>query len=56
MRPKAEWAVDSEIDLARAKSEALDNIYGSFKQNMKSCNAMRQRQRWRTVKNNNRSN
>ena len=34
MRPKAEWAIDSEIDLARAKSEALENIYGSFKQIM----------------------
>ena len=27
------------IDLARAKSEALDNIYSLFKQNIKSCNA-----------------
>ena len=25
------------IDLARAKSEALDNIYSFFKQNIKSC-------------------
>ena len=42
--------------LARAKSENLDNIYSSFKQNIKSCNAKRRRQRWRTVKNNDRSN
>ena len=27
------------IDLARAKSEALDNIYSLFKQNIKTCNA-----------------
>ena len=27
------------IDLARAKSEALDNIYSLLKQNIKSCNA-----------------
>ena len=44
------------IDLARAKSEALDNIYSLFKQNIKSCNAKRRRQRRRTGKNNNRSN
>ena len=44
------------IDLARAKSEALDNIYGLFKKNIKSCNAKRRRQRRRMVKNNNRSN
>jgi len=25
-------------DLARAKSEALDNIYSLFEQNIKSCN------------------
>ena len=43
------------MDLARAKSEALDNIFSSFKQNIKSCNAKRGRKR-RTVKNNNRSN
>ena len=42
--------------LARTKSEALDNIYILFKQNIKSCNAKRRRQRRRTVKNNNRSN
>ena len=36
------------IDLARTKSEAL--IYSLFKQNMKSCNAKRRRQRRRTVK------
>ena len=40
------------IDLARTKSEALDNIYSLFKQNIKSCNAKRRK----TVKNNNRSN
>ena len=27
------------IDLARAKSEAVDNIYSLLKQNIKSCNA-----------------
>ena len=43
-------------DLARAKSEAVDKIYGLFKQNIKSCNAKRRRQRQRMVKNNNRSN
>ena len=35
------------IDLARAKSEGLDNIYSLLKQNIKSCNAERQRQRER---------
>ena len=44
------------IDLARAKSEALDNIYILLKQNIKSCNAKRRMQRRRTLKNNNRSN
>ena len=29
------WATN--IDLARAKSEALDNIYSLFKQNIKLC-------------------
>ena len=43
------------IDLARAKSEALNNIYSLFKQNIKSCNAKRRRQRRRTAKNNNTS-
>ena len=43
-------------DLARAKNEARDKIYGLFKQNIKSCNAKRWRQRQRMVKNNNRSN
>ena len=43
-------------DLARAKSEALDNVYSLFKENIKSCNAKRRRQRRRMVKNNNRSN
>ena len=41
---------DEFFGLARAKSEALDNIYGLFKQNIKSCNAKRRRQRRRTVK------
>ena len=31
------------IDLARAKSEALVNIYSIFEQNIKSCNAKRLR-------------
>ena len=44
------------IDLARAKSEALDNIYSLFKQNIKSFNAKRRKEHRRTVKNNNRSN
>ena len=34
-------------DLARAKSEALDNIYSLLKQNKKSCNAKRRRERER---------
>ena len=34
-----------KIDLARAKSEALIHIYSSLKQNTKSCNSKRQRQR-----------
>ena len=38
---------NSCIDLARARSEALDNIYRGFKQNMKSCDAKRRRQRRR---------
>ena len=46
----------SYIDLARAKSEALDNIYNLCKQNIKSCNAKPRKQRRRPVKNNNRSN
>ena len=33
------------IDLARAKSEAPDNIYRLLKQNVKSSNAKRRRQR-----------
>ena len=33
------------IDLARAKSEALDNIYSLLKQNIKSCYAKWWRQR-----------
>ena len=47
--------VMSCIDLARAKSEAPDNIYSLLKQDIKSCNAKRRRQRERT-KNNNSSN
>ena len=35
---------DDYTDLARAKSEALDNIYSFFKQNIKSYNAKRRRQ------------
>ena len=31
------------MDLARAKSEALDDIYSLFKQNTKSCKAKRRR-------------
>ena len=34
-------AILEYIDLARAKSEALDNIYSLFNQNIKSCNAKR---------------
>ena len=37
-------------DLARAKSEALDNIYSLFKQNIKWCNCKLRRQSRRTVK------
>ena len=37
----------SYIVLARAKSEALDNIYSLLKQNIDSCKAMRRRQRER---------
>ena len=33
--------------VSRAKSEALDNIYSLLKQNIKSCNAKRRRQRER---------
>jgi len=40
----------------QAKSEALDKIKSLFKQNIKSGNAKRRRQRRRTVKDNNRSN
>ena len=36
----------------RAKSEALDNIYSLLKQNIKSWNAKRRKQRRRTVKKN----
>ena len=46
-------------DLARAKSEALDNIYSLFKQNIKYCIVMLSgegMQRPRTVKNNSRFN
>ena len=35
------------IDLASAKSVALDNIYSLLKQNIKSCNAKRRRQQER---------
>ena len=35
------------MDLAGAKSEALDNIYSLLKQNIKSCYAKRRRQRER---------
>ena len=55
-KPKKQIAFQWHMDLARAKSEAFDNIYSLFKQNIKSCNAKRRRQRRRTVKNNNRSN
>ena len=34
-----------DIDLAGAKSEAFVNIYGLLKQNIKSCNTERRRQR-----------
>ena len=43
------------MDLATAKSEALDNVFSLLKQNIKSCNAKRRRQRERW-KNNSRSN
>ena len=33
-----------------AKNEALDNIFSLFKQNIKSCNDKRRRQRGRTVR------
>ena len=42
--------LEEYIDLARAKSEVLDNIYSLFKPNIKWCNAKRRRQRRRTVK------
>ena len=42
--------VDNYIDLARAKREALVNIYSLLKQNIKSCNAKRRRQRKRQKK------
>ena len=41
------------VDLARAKSEALFNIYSLLKQNIKSCNAKETVKTTRTVKNNN---
>ena len=41
------------IDLAKAKSEALDNNYSLLKQNIKSRYAKRRRQLRRAVKNNN---
>ena len=44
--PYGLWAPEY-IDLAKAKSEALGNIESLFKQNIKSCNAKRQRQRER---------
>ena len=40
-------ALYNNIDLARAKSEALNNIYSLLKQNIKSCYAKRRRQRER---------
>ena len=42
--------VDNYIDLARAKREALVNIYSLLKQNIKSCNAKRRRHRKRQKK------
>ena len=39
--------VKYNIDLARAKSEAPNNTYSLLKQNVKSCNAKRRRQRER---------
>ena len=41
---RCDACITLNIDLARAKSEALDNIYSLFKQNIKSCNAKQQRQ------------
>ena len=42
------WTVNIiYIDLARAKSGALVNIYSLFKENRKSCNAKRRRKRER---------
>ena len=41
------------VDLARAKSEALFNIYSLLKQNIKLCNAKETVKTTRTVKNNN---
>ena len=38
------------IDLARAKSKALDNIYSLLKQNIKSCNAIKVAKATRMVK------
>ena len=47
----------TDIDLTRAKSEALDNIYSLLKQNIKSCNVKQRRHPTpKTVKNNNKSN
>ena len=40
-------ALYNNIDLARAKSEALNNIYSLLKQNIKSSYAKRRRQRER---------
>ena len=37
------------MDLARAKSEAVVNIYSLLKQDIKSCNAERRRQQKRNV-------
>ena len=41
----------ANIQISQAKSEALDDIYSLFKQNIKWCNAKRRRQRRRTAKN-----
>ena len=41
------YTIMDDIDLARAKSEALENIYSLLKQNIKSCYAKRRRQRER---------
>ena len=35
------FTIAKYIDIARAKSEAPDNIYSLLKQNIKSCNAKR---------------